>query len=199
MFFHLGEKLVEHDEPARIVRGYAELADEASHLVLLEPGEERLQPLHADVGRGAVGVVGALVRARVVAVEILMSFIEQVVSRIVQQQIAVDLGPRVGAAVAVAANRDRVSHVDAADRVDGGLGGGRPEALRPVRLVHDAVGEDRRFVAVVLGQAAPEVGKGGMGNFGRADKLSPIASIIVHVQQQRHFALAGQLDDGVEA
>ena len=149
--------------------------------MFLQPLDEGSRPLDAE-HRIHVGVVGALVATRGILVEVEMGFVDDVAGGVVDQEIGVRAGPVIGAGPAIAFDEDQRLAVDLADGVHRRLRRARPEPGRAVGLVHDVVAVQGRVVPEALGQLAPHLGISLVGHFSRADQLTLITTIVVHVE-----------------
>jgi len=141
---------------------------------------------------------------------------DQVISRVIKliKVGAVgDVWPAKRAAVRITTYHDHGVHVDLADRIDRKLGRILPVVTaHVVGLIHDIVSPDAVAVLEVFGQLPPDIGIGGTGNLRRADDVAGIVGVgsgafsipdmipteIMHVGDDQHASLFGQIEKGVK-
>src|SRR5207237_487193 len=136
------EEVVQDGEPSRVAVGNAVLADHAADAVGAAPIDEAHDAGAADVGEvgvpGCLGGVSGGVSAALVAVEILVGFVNEVIGGVLNPGSgSVDADPAVGAGPGIAGNEDKLIVLIGADSGEHGLGDGFPTgASHVVRLVH---------------------------------------------------------------
>ena len=165
-----------------LVAAAAELGQEGRVVVLLEPGCRERDVLHAEAGAHA-----RVVRPAEVGVEVQVHVEGEVVGWVLDrgEDVGVgryarggDVGPVLGAGVAISGRKDELLRAGRSDAVDGGLVV-REDELRGhvVRLVHDAE-DEVGVVAEGRGQLGPERlelrRRGGVGVGGVADDAAGV-------------------------
>ena len=196
-----------HDSaPILVVIGSAELADIAAAIVLLQPCQERLDPIGADGRISARLGVSLGIPAAPHKVEILMGFVDNLAGGIGERESCIVGGPPFGRRPVIALDINNRIHVDSPDGINRGLSAVRPivdVVDHVVRLVHQIVPAQTRTPMKGRRDPAPHIRERAGGHLGRADRVARgvvagvvgIAAVVMHVDNDLHVPRSRHMEN----